>query len=128
MEIVKRGLYYTRMILFIIQFFLLFYIINSLFQVGWYILFFGVIYLFYVLKIIIEMLSKKLIYQDDWVYNVMQIGVVLYIFVLFYRIKFSYVVVVKETMKYFLINFGIVSILLLFIMAYSIIELKIEDK
>ena len=128
MEILKKGIYYTRVIFFIAQFFLLFSIISSLFQIGWYILIFGVVYLFYIIKTIMEMLSQKKIYQDDWVYNLMQIGLDIYIFILFYRITFSHAVVVKETMKYFLINFGIVSGLIIFILAYSYMELRITEK
>lgn len=73
-------------------------------------------------------MSKKDIYKDDIIYNLMQIGLSLYILVMFYRINYSAAVVVKETMHYFMINYGIMSILMIFIILYSFIELRISMK
>ena len=124
----KKGIYITRIIFFISCFFLLFFITNSLLQLKWYSLIFIGIYIIYVIKVITELLSKKDIYKDDIIYNLMQIGLSLYILVMFYRINYSAAVVVKETMHYFMINYGIMSILMIFIILYSFIELRISMK
>ena len=124
----KKGIYITRIIFFISCFFLLFFITNSLLQLKWYSLIFIGIYIIYVIKVITELLSKKDIYKDDIIYNLMQIGLSLYILVMFYRINYSAAVVVKETMHYFMINYGIMSILMIFIILYSFIELRIGMK
>ena len=128
MEIFKKYLYYTRLVFFVAQFILLFLIIDSLFQLGWYAFVFLGLYFIYVVKIVLELLSKKEIYQRDIIYNLMQIGFTFYIFVLFYRVTFSDAIVVKETMKYFMINFGIMSALIIFIVLYSFFELRLSKK
>ena len=124
----KKGVYIVRILFFVIHFFLLFLIINSLLQLKWFSLIFLSIYILYIIKVITELLSKRKNYQDDIIYNLMQIGLFLYIFVIFYRINYSYAVVVKETLPYFLINFGIMSGLMIFILIYSFMELSVGKK
>lgn len=124
MKELPKILYTMRMTLFILQFVALFMIISSLLQMKIVFYLFLVFYLFYVIKVITELLSKKKVYQNDLIYNAMQIGLFAYIFVLFYRIYFSFVYVSENTMPYFNINFGIICLLLIFINIYSFIELR----
>ncbi len=124
MKILKKTIYIIRIIIFIIHFLLLYDIIETLWQVKPLIYFFFVIHFIFVLNTIKEMLSKKDIYQNDFVYNFMQIGVYLYIFIIFYRIHFTHVFYMIETVKYFNINFGILCFLLMFLLIYSCFELK----
>ena len=128
MDKLKKGMYVTRILLFLIHFFLLFSIIGSLLQVKWLSIIFIIIYIIYVIKVITELLSKNKYYQEDIVYNIMQIGLFMYLFVMFYRIVISKAVVVKETLTYFKVNFGILSVLMIFILVYSFIELKLDSK
>ena len=124
MKELPKILYTIRMTLFVLQFVALFMMISSLLQIKPVFYIFIVLYLFYVIKTIIELLSKKEIYQNDIIYNTMQIGLFIYLFVLFYRIYFSYIYVNTSTMSYFNVNFGIICLLLVFINIYSFIELR----
>lgn len=110
------------MTLFIIHFFLLFLIVNSILYVKPIIFLFLPLYLFFVIKEIKDLLKDKNKLRYDAVYNLMQIGLFLYIFVLFYRIYICKVLVVKENMQYFNINFIILIILMIFIIGYAYIE------
>lgn len=124
MKILKKIIYIIRIIFFIIHFLLLYDVIGTLWQIKPLIYFFFVMHFIFVLNTIKEMLSKKDIYQNDFVYNFMQIGVYLYIFIIFYRIHFTNVFYMIETVKYFNINFGILCFLLMFLLIYSCFELK----
>ena len=124
MIILKKTIYIIRNIFFIIHFLLLYDIIGTMWQVKPLIYFFFVIHFIYVLNIIIEILSKNDVYKNDLIYNVMQLGVYIYVFTIFYRIHFTHVFYMAETASYFKINFGILSFLLIFLLIYSCIELK----
>lgn len=120
----KKVTYIIRIMLFIMQFYLLFLIIDSFLRVKPLIFIFLPLYIIYVLKIIFELLSKKKSYKEDLVYNFMQIGMYIYIGIIFYRIYFGFIVPSVETMTYFSTNFGVLIILIIFSLTYSFLELK----
>ena len=124
MKILKKTIYIIRILFFIIHFLLLYDVIGTLWQVKPLIYFFIVIHFTYVINTILEMLSKKDSYQNDLVYNFMQVGIYIYIFIIFYRIHFTHVFYMVETATYFNINFGILCFLLAFLLIYSHFELK----
>lgn len=124
MKVFKKIIYIIRIIFFIVHFIFLYNIIGTLWQVKPLIYFFFVVHFLFVLDTIIEMLSKKKIYCKDFVYNIMQIGLYLYIFTIFYRIQVTHVFFVRETVRYFNVNIGIICILLVFLLIYSHFELK----
>ena len=124
MKILKKTIYIIKIIFFIIHFLLLYDIIGTLWQIKPLIYFFLIIHFIYILNTILEMLSKKDSYQNDLVYNFMQVGMYLYIFTIFYRIHFTHVFYMAETAKYFNVNFEILCFLLVFLLTYSHFELK----
>ena len=128
MKIFKKILYILRIILFLFHFFFLYSIISTLLQVKPLIYLFLILHFIFVINTIIEMLSKKKSYQQDYVYNLMQIGVYFYIGIIFYRVYFTHIFYMRETIKYFNINFCILCFLIIFLLLYSHYELKERRK
>ncbi len=120
----KKSIYLIRIILFLIQFYLVFSIIGCILQVGLVGYMFLLLYILYVLKIIMELLSKKTRYQNDFVYNFMQIGLFFYMGVIFIKILSDKLIVIENTKNYFITNYLILSLLLIFISLYSLLELR----
>ncbi len=126
MKKLNKIMYGLRIFSFIIQFYLVFILLPSILLVGLlgYILL--VIYICYNILIITELLSKKKKYKCDLIYDFMQIGFVFYLMVINYKIYSDHIYVIKNTLAYFRINYGIMSLLLIFIIIYSMLELRLR--
>jgi hypothetical protein len=85
---------------------------------------FLLIYAIYIIKSIIELLSGKKRYKNDTIYNLMQIGVLVYIIFLAIKVTVNGMYVTEITYPYFRSNCQIISVLIIFILIYGIIELK----
>ena len=126
MKKISKIIYELRIIGFILQFYLVFCLLPSVLLVGilGYILL--AIYIFYDLLIITELVSKNKYYKYDFIYDFMQIGFVFYLIVINYKISSNHIYVIKNTLSYFRVNYGIMSLLLIFIIAYSLFELRVR--
>ena len=124
MKLLSKIVYCIRMIAFLLHFFLLYGMINTLWQIKPLIYVFFLFHFIFVIRIIIELLSKRGVYKEDLIYNFMQLGVYMYIGILYYRVIYSHVYYMKETIVYFNINFGIITFLWLFLLIYSTYELS----
>ncbi len=113
--------YYLKVFFFIIHFYFIFIMLHNILDVCIYGLIFLLFYIAYVLKFIIELLSKKRRFKTDFIYNLMQIGLMFYLMVISIRTVYGNVYVTKSTLFYFQINYGILSALILFIILYSIL-------
>ncbi len=127
-KLFKKIFYYLRIIFFFLHFFFLFNITSTLLQIRPLIYLFLLLHFIFCINVIWEMLSKKKIYQEDFVYNLMQIGVYIYFFTIYYRVHYFNVFYMKDTVIYFNINFGILCFLLTFLIFYSNFELKNRKK
>ena len=121
---INKILYTLRIICFLIQFYLIFNLLPKIISVGLIGLIFLTIYIFYIVMIIKELVSKKKKYKYDIIYDFMQIGFVLYLFVINFKIYHDHIYVIKNTLNYFNVNYIIMSLLLIFIIAYSFFELR----
>ena len=128
MKKLSKIIYIIRIITFIIHFYLLFLLTHSYLNIGVLGIIFILLDLVYSLKIIAELLSKKESYSHDIVYNIMQIGLTFYLGILSYKVYFDNMVVFSDTIGYFKLNYGILSVLLLFIIIYSFLEFDITNK
>lgn len=128
MNKISKTLYMLRILYFIIQFYFVFTIISNILQIKVIGILFLLIYFVYIIMIIIDLLSKKKRYQNDYVYNIMQISLFIYLTILWIKIYCNNILVTINTMDYFCINFGIISTLFLFIIIYRIICMKNNDK
>lgn len=124
MKKVNKILYGLRIFNFIVQFYLVFLLLPSMLSVGIFGYILIVLYIIYILMIIKELVSKKKKYKYDTIYDFMQIGFVFYLLVINYKIQHDHIYVIRNTLSYFRINYGIMSLLLIFIMVYSLFELR----
>lgn len=113
--------YYFKMFFFIIHFYFVFIMLHNILDVQIYGLIFLIFYLGYVLKFIYELLSKKKRFKTDFVYNLMQIGLMFYLMLISLKTVYGNIFVTKNTLFYFRINYCILSALILFIILYSIL-------
>ena len=124
MKRLKNLAYYIRILFFILQFVFLFLIEETLLQVRPLVYLFLFVYTLFVIKILVELLSKKKNYREDTIYNIMQIGLFIYIFILFYYVYIKHIIVRISTMSYFNTNLIIMCILMIFIVLYSCTEVN----
>ncbi len=129
MEKKNKLVYAIRIVLFIIQFYLVYLLIPNILPVGIFGYIFLVVYLFYIIMVIRELLSKKKKYRYDLIYNFMQIGFIFYLIVINFKISYDHLYVVKKTLSYFNVNYIIMTLLQIFIIIYSLFELRLrKDK
>ena len=114
-----KALYYIRMIFNLLGLFLTFMLIQNITQVGLAGYLYLVIYLLFSLMTIKEVLSQKAIYKKDLVYNLMQIGFTFYLGIIVFKTYHDKIVVMENTIKYFDINYLILSVLLAIISSYK---------
>jgi hypothetical protein len=102
-------------------------IIDTIVYTGFFGYLFVLVYFLYSTIITIQLLrTQKESY--DIIYSIMQLSYFIYIIVFFFRIRISNVFVGVETIPYFKLNFGVLCLLLAFILLYSFIELKFEKR
>ena len=115
MKSLSKGIYYIKMVLFIIHFYFVFIMLHNIMDTKIYGIIFLLFYFPFAVKLIIELLSKNEKYKNDIIYNVMQIGVYAYLLVVSIKTYLSMIYVTRITMSYFRINYIILSVLIVFI-------------
>ena len=122
MKKISIVVYYIKLVLFIISFYFIFTMLHNILDTKIYGIIFIIFYLIYAFKLIIELLSQKARFKNDYIYNFMQIGLIIYILIISIRCSINKIYVTNFTYPYFRINFIILSILILFILIYSIVD------
>ena len=117
-------IYYFKIFILIIHFYFVFLILHNILDIKLFGYLFLVIYAIYITKCIIELLSKKRRFKNDIIYNSMQIGVLIYIIFMSVKVSINEMYVTNITFQYFKSNCIIISILIIFILIYSFIELR----
>ena len=115
----SKTVYCIKLFLFVINFYFIFTMLHNILDTKIFGIIFLVIYLIYVIKVILELLSKKERYQNDFIYNLMQIGLVAYIMIISIRCIVAKMYVTRFTMPYFRLNYIILSVLIIFILIYN---------
>ena len=127
MKKIPKIVYFIKMFLFIIHFYFVFSMLHNILDAKIYGYIFLAFYFVYVIKVIIELLSKKKHYKKDTIYNFMQVGLMAYILIIAIRTNVIHMYVTKMTLPYFKINYSILSLLIIFIISYSFIEFKMPE-
>lgn len=127
MKTLTKIIYDIRILFFFLHFFLLYEMSDTLWQVKPIIYFFITLHFLFIIRFIYELLSKEQKYKEDSIYNLMSIGTLFYFVILFYRIKFTHMYYMKETTSYFNINLGILCLLWIFLLLYSVLDLQKRD-
>ena len=128
MKKLAKCFYIIKVLLFIVNFYFVFVMLHNILDTNLYGIIFIALYLIFALKITSEIISKKLRYQHDIIYNGMQIGFMTYLLIVSIKITISKVYVTRITISYFRTNYIILSLLIMFILAYSYLELKSSKK
>ena len=114
----EKVFYYLRMIFFVISLILPFMLIQNIMQVGVVGYIYLTIFILYAFLMIWQVLSQKKYYKKDIVYNLMQVGFSLYLGVIVFKTYYDKIVVMDNTIKYFMVNYIILSILLVIMSIY----------
>ena len=123
MKTLTRIIYDIKMVLLTIHFYFIFSILHNILDMKiWGYLFLG-IYTIYIIKIIGELLSQKKRYKNDFIYNLMQIGILAYIIFFAIKVNINGIYVTNMTYNYFKSNYIVVSALFIFVFIYSLAEL-----
>ncbi len=128
MKKLARIIYIIKIILFVIHFYFVFLMLPNILDTKIYGYVFLVIYLIFVFRTLLELLSKKDRYKNDIVYNVMHIGVYLYLLIVSIKTYISKIYVTRITISYFRTNYIILGLLIIFIFIYSHLEFKSSKK
>ena len=128
MKKISKITYIIRMFLFIINFYFVFIMLKNILDTKVFGIIFIVLYMFLIIKVILELFNKKDIYKEDFIYNIMQTGVYMYIIVMSMKIIVYNIYVTKITYNYFKTNYLILSLLIVFVLIYSYIEFKSSNK
>ena len=128
MKKLANIIYIIKLILFIINFYFVFMMLNNILDTNIYGIVFIVLYLIFSFKVMFEVISKKSKFKTDIIYNFMQIGFILYLLIVSLKTVFAKVYVTRVTISYFRINYIILSILIVFILMYSMLEYKSSKK
>lgn len=119
----EKVLYYLRLFFLIISLFLTFLLIQNITQVGIIGYLYLIIFIIFALLSIKDVLNRTKMMKDI-IYSVMQIGFTLYLGVIVFKTYHDKIVVMDNTIKYFRVNYIILSILLIIIAAYKIMYNK----
>ena len=116
----KKTIYYIRIILFIAYLIIMFLLIKPLFgkQLASNIYFFcNILYSFIIL---LTILSKKRIYKDMISYNILNIGIYIYTFILYFITNYNTKLDIINHKDYFQNNFILLSILVIGLGLYTL--------
>ena len=124
MKKLSKITYIVRMLLFIINFYFVFMMLENILDTKVFGIIFLVLYMILVIKVFIELLVKKDLCKDDIIYNIMQTGVYLYVLVMSIKVMIYNIHVTNITYNYFKTNYLILSILIVFVLIYSLLEIR----
>ena len=123
MKKINKIIYYFKILLFTIHFYFVFAMLHDILDTKIFGYLFLLVYFIYIIKSIKELLSKKDRYKNDLIYNFMQIGFLSYIIFISIKVNVNVMYVTNMTYPYFRTNYIIISILIIFSLVYSFIEL-----
>ena len=128
MKKLSKIIYIIRILLFVINFYFMFVMLENILDTKIFGIIFLVLYMLLIIKVFIELLIKKDLCKEDIIYNIMQTGVYLYILVMSIKTMVYNIHVTKITYGYFRTNYLIISILIVFVLIYSYLEFKSSNK
>ena len=116
----KKILYYLRLLLFIPYLVIIFLLIDNLYKTSFLSIIFFLLNLIYSFIVILTILSKKKIYQETISFNFLNIGIYIYIFMLYRIISKNSILDIINNKAYFNNNYIMLSILLIGLTTYAI--------
>ncbi len=116
----KKILYYLRLLLFIPYLVIIFLLIDNLYKTSFLSIIFFLLNLIYSFIMILTILSKKKIYQETISFNFLNIGIYIYIFMLYRITSTNSILDIINNKAYFNNNYIMLSILLIGLTTYAI--------
>ena len=116
----KKILYYLRLLLFIPYLIMIFLLIDNLYKTSFLSIIFFLLNLIYSFILILTILSKKKIYQETISFNFLNIGIYIYIFMLYRITSTNSILDIINNKAYFNNNYIMLSILLIGLTTYAI--------
>ena len=116
----KKILYYLRLLTFILYLIMIFLLIDNLYKSSFLSIIFFLLNLIYSFIMILTILSKKKIYQETISFNFLNIGIYIYIFMLYKITSSNSILDIINNKTYFNNNYIMLSILLIGLTTYSI--------
>ncbi len=117
----KKIVYYLSLILFTIYLFITFLLINKLYKTSILSIIYFIINIIYSIFIILAILSKKDIYKNSLSYNILNIGIYFYTFMLYKITNTNTTLDIINNQIYYNNNYIMISILLIGLTIYTII-------
>ena len=117
----KKILYYLRLLLFIPYLVIIFLLIDNIYKTSFLSIIFFLLNLIYSFIMILTILSKKKIYQETISFNFLNIGIYIYIFMLYRITSTNSILDIINNKAYFNNNYIMLSILLIGLTTYAII-------
>ena len=124
----KKIIYYLRIVLFTLYLIEMFLLIDKIYKANFICTLYFILNFLYAFIMILTMLSKKKIFKETISYNILNIGIYIYSFML---LKITYSNTTLDILSneiYFRNNFIMLSILLIGIIIYSLIINKESKK
>lgn len=122
----NKFLYYFRVALFIIYLIVVFALIDKIFAINIFVTIYFILNLIYSFIIILTILSKKNVFICNASYNILNIGIYLYTYVIYYIVHISSKLDIINNKIYYQNNFIFLIILILGITLYTIFLNKEE--
>ena len=123
-----KIIYYIKNILFVLYLVTMFLLMDNIYKSNFLDIIYFTLNLFYSFIIILTILSKKKIFKETISYDILNIGIYLYTFML-YKITISNSLLdIINNQTYFQNNYILVSILLLGLIIYTLILNKYNKK
>lgn len=124
---INKLFYYTRILLFIVYLIIMLLLINNIYKLETFSIIFYLSNLIYSFLIILSILSKKRNFKNNITFNLLNIGVYIYIFTLYTIVKSNSALDIVNNVVYFRNNFIMITTLLIGITVYLLI-LNQEEK
>lgn len=117
----KKIIYYLRIILFVLYLITMFLLIDKLYKTSFLSIIYYIFNIIYSIFIIISIISKKKIFKEIISYNLLNIGIYLYTFMLYKIIQGNSFLDIINNKGYFNNNYIMMSILLFGLTTYTLI-------
>ena len=117
----KKYIYYFRIITYLLYLVTLFLLIDNLYKTSFMSIVFFILNIIYAFIMLLTILSKKKIYLETISFNLLNIGIYLYIFMLYKIISVNTVLDILNNKVYFNNNYIMMSIILVGMTIYALI-------
>ena len=116
----KKFVFYLRVFIFILYLITVFLLINHLYNEQLIVNIYFLLNIIYSLLIILTLLSKKKIFKDSYSYNIVNIGIYIYTFVLYFVSKDATRIEIIKSEVYFRNNYIMLGSMLLCLIIYTL--------